>query len=178
MYRIIIADLEVLYGLEGFFDCSDIEFLDGTFYAICSTLDKEQQEKANELERLGALSFAELPKDEEVTSWLYEHYTPEVGVNDLCVIKYALLNDFTILTNDEVMLRVAKSLGAKAMNTATLMEQADDYIVLGENMEFSFILRCLTEHPKHGKLDDIDFAAYEEKDDHDYERDFSNRIIL
>ncbi len=178
MHSIIIADLGILSGLEGFLDNSNIEFLGGTFYAIRSTLDKEQQEEAKDLVEMGALSFVELPKDGEVTNWLYEHYTPEVSYNDLCIIKYAILNDFTVFTNDEVLTRVAKSLGAKTLNTVTLMEQADDYIVLDDDKELCFILRLLTEQPEYGRLDDIDFAAYEEDANHDYERDFANRILL
>lgn len=177
MYSIIITDLGVLAGLEGFLDNSNIELGD-TFYAIRSTLDKEQQEEAEGLVEMGALSFVELPENDEVTAWLYEHYSPEINYNELCVIKYAILNDFTILTNDEVLMRVAKSFGAKALNRTTLMEQADDYIVLDDDKEFCFILRLLKEQPEYGRLDDIDFAAYEEDVDHDYERDFANRILL
>lgn len=176
MYRIIITDLEVLHNLEGLLDNSNIEFMNGMFYAIHHTLDMEQRGEAIELEEMGVLSFVDLPEDDETTSWVYEHYTPEVGSNDLYVIRYAILNDFTILTNDEVMQRVAKSLGAKALNAATLMEQADDYIVLDEDKKFCFILRFLMEQPKYGKLEDI--ATGEEDENHDYERDFANRIIL
>lgn len=177
-HKFMIIDIDVLTALEGFFNAPNVQVMCCDFYVVYSALDREQQSQAEYLAKNKAISYMELAEDGEVTAWLYEHRTSAVTYNELCVIKCAIDNGFTLLTNDQVLKSKAISLGAKVMETRTLMSQVDDYIVLDEDKNCRFVLRLLRESPKFGRLDDMDFATYENDMEHDYERDFEHRVIL
>lgn len=173
-HKFIITDIDVLTGLEGFFNAPNIEVMYCDFYAVFSALDREQHSQAEYLAKNLVLSNVELAEDsEEVTAWLYEHQSSEITYNELCVIKCAIDNGFTLLTNDSVLKSKAMSLGAKAMDMRTLMKQVDDYIVIDEDMNSRIVMRLLRDWP-----DDMYFSTYGNDEEHDDERDFEHRVIL
>lgn len=147
--KIVINEIAILSNLVDTISKSDVEFMDYHFYTVGSALEKAQRKEAHGLEKHGVLTFAELPHTEEETLWLYEHYSGEVSVDELSFIRYSLLNECILLTNDPVLTRVARSIGAKVADVSYITQQMEDYVVTDEEDTTNYLVRLFRHHPQH-----------------------------
>ena len=147
--NIVINEIAILSKLVETISKSDVEFMDYHFYAVGSALEKAQRDEAAQMSQLEVLNLVELPQTEAETAWLYEHYTGAVSVDELSFIRYAMLNDCTLLTNDPVLTRVAKSLGVKVVDVSYITQDMEDNIVTDEEDTTNYLVRLFRHRPQH-----------------------------
>ena len=70
-------------------------------------------------------------------------------MDELSFIRYAMLNDCTLLTNDPVLTRVAESLGVKVVDVSYITQDMEDNIVTDEEDTTNYLVRLFRHRPQH-----------------------------
>ncbi len=148
--NIIINDITILTELFGTIDKNGLNVMDINFHTIPTAIDKAQLRDVKSLEEAGVLQSHSLDKEED-SAWIIENYSGDVSFDDMAIIRYALTNDTTILTNDPVFTHKARSLGATVVDVNYLKENMESHVVANERQTEAYLARVFRRRPAHWK---------------------------
>ncbi len=146
--NIIINDITILSELVGTINKADLDFMGITFHTIPMAIDKSQQSAAEDLKEADVLACHTLDQEED-TLWIAEHLSCDVGFGDLSIIRYALIHQLTLLTNDPVLTNKARGLGVEVVDVNYLKVAMEDNVVADEKQTEAYLARIFRHRPGH-----------------------------
>lgn len=147
--NILFNDVTILSALIEAISKSAVDIMGLKFHTIYTSLDQCQRAEAKELEEIGALKFVELEEKEEELEWMWRNYDGSVSLNEMAILRFAYLYDFTLLTNDPVLTAKAKSLGITVVDVNYLTEMMEDEVIADEDMSMTFLAHIFRHRPDH-----------------------------
>lgn len=124
--NIVFSEIGILSKLVVRANERGVNLGDCHFHAVFSALSPRERRDARELELFGILHLDELTSGED-TLWLACNQTPSVTMNELMAIRYAMLKGFVLLTNNIVLAKVAKKLGANVLDVNDIKKQTQHW---------------------------------------------------
>lgn len=100
---------------------------DYPFLAVHSALMKSERTEAARLVDYGVLNLVELENSEDETCWLYCNNESSINFNELMAIRYAMVNGYTLLTDNPVIASVAKKHGVNVATSYDVVMSLNSY---------------------------------------------------